>query len=206
MIFFLWLLGCIGISISAAETTLVGSTHIINQTFDLLTIVGPATLSGVKAKTIKIKGTLTFNEMSIKNELEVVGILVGNKGHVKKTTVLGVADLSDIFTDELTITGNLKVKNSRIGSIKAASQEIILENTIISGDVILSPPSKFMSTVTLQVRNSMIEGSVLCKNGLSLNLIKTDGSAILGSIVHHTSLSNKQSWWEWICGLFKSNK
>lgn len=128
---------------------------------------------GADLKNGELESIQVYGQSSIEDYKFNLGTFYGQLSLKNSTTgnihFNGSGDISESSIEKLSFNGVVKIKDSRIDSINATSSNIILNNTKVSGDIIIDSGrsiSGIENTSILEIRgDSLIKGKVVFKSG-----------------------------------------
>ncbi|EKE01988.1 MAG: hypothetical protein ACD_21C00011G0013 [uncultured bacterium] len=161
-----------------------------------IVINGSATLEDVALKSLTENGSLTFNNLTIEDKLRVNGSVNGKKLKCKefkinggldgknieatKGHVNGSLDATDIkVTEELTVNGQVLVKNGDLGSVVICGRDSKLINSKIK-DVFVKKGDGGVQVLELG-KKTVVSGDVVFESGEG-KIYLSGSSEVLGDI------------------------
>lgn len=105
--------------------TLMKNT-IKNETLKDGSFIGATDLQNVTLREISILGSLKFQDIKVTGDTDIKGSVTGENG-----------DFQDV-----SIWGSVEMRNSTCQRLHVSAEEVILENTVIEGNLIIEPTLK----------------------------------------------------------------
>lgn len=176
----------------------IGPTDLSNQSYEDLSIWGPAKLHQIRASKISIVGPLDFDQLEVSQELSVVGPVSGLGGRAEVLDITGPLDLRRFLCHSLIATGPVNLNRVRVycGSTFIGSVEAKLcrfEGVVITCDTcrfedvetgdITFKRSPGKDPVRLELfGHCIIRGKIVFESGNGLVVIADDHSQIEESV------------------------
>lgn len=190
----------LALSIVQAET-FVGTTDLSDKTFEELVILGVAKLSNVKAGSLDVVGALSFNNLEVTGDVEILGPIKEDSENLKckdlevvgtitaknimcsRINVKGSINVTNIkASGEAAIMGGVEIKNGELGNLVLFSDEITLENVKANSIVIEKTGILSQQNQTLHLKgDTVISGTIDFKSGKG-TIVMGSGARIDGKI------------------------
>ncbi len=107
-----------------------GPQEFRNRNFEIVSVNGDTNFVGVKLVKGSISGNVEFEDLVVKNLLDVKGNMSGIKANIEKLHLIGEGKLADVRIEDFNVTGAITLKNCNIkkinatGTITAASSSL----------------------------------------------------------------------------------
>jgi len=133
----------------------IGATTLKGETLKDISVMGPTVLSDVKANSIDVLGPLSFKNLKVKNEANILGVISkSTEGTFKSLNITGPFEASDVISKYLNvvgpvavsnltvekeahIVGPLKAKKSHFHDLTITAHEIALTDTEVEGNIVV---------------------------------------------------------------------
>lgn len=159
----------------------IGYAKLENKNFDQLNISGNALLKIISADSLKLDGSLKFEDLNVKNQININGYANGKNLQAENLVVNGsISGKNLAISGNTTVHGNLKVIDSKFSVIEARANEIILNNSIVQ-NIGFKNTEKNIQKLVLK-GNSVIEGDVNFESGHG-EVFVSKTSVIKGQII-----------------------
>lgn len=173
-----------------------GPTDLTLKFYDTLSIDGPAKLKLVKAQSLEVKGTLTFDKLDVAGKAEVFGTIKGTKGKFDQLDVTGAMDVDHVLCQKLSvkgpvtavyldvkdqadIEGPLTAQHSKFKNLSVKADKIVLDEVVVENIVVVKGPK---NQVLILKGPTIVNGDIVFESGEGTVQIENPEVSIKGSI------------------------
>ena len=184
-----------------------GIVQLKGDTLQDATFKGIVNLTNVKADSLDITGPLGFNNLEVKNDTTIVGPVEKSKeGKFNNLKVTGPFETENVTCTNLDVTGsvtatNLKVEKdatvtggfelnkSSLNNLTITSDNIVLKNTEVSGNIVVKKESGVLGKIKNQELRlegkTTVKGTVTFESGEG-KIVQASEAKIEGAVTGAT--------------------